>query len=130
MSPQQYQINSGRAERHVREGPQIVGYSKRAGTWIPEDTQSGELTGNGLSKQNQRDSQEAADWATSTWPKSNGLTANQIKTLDGSNTVDTDSLNAIGAPVSLEREEPRGFSSGVYKPRGPFIDGDNSERTN
>jgi len=92
-----------------------MGYSKKAGTWVPGDTTSGEVSVDGLKRQLQRDQEEVNTWAESTWPRSNSLTDAQIKVLDGKNAVDND-RNAIGAPTSLERDEPRGFSSDVYTP--------------
>jgi hypothetical protein len=93
-----------------------LGYSRKAGTWVPTDTQNGEVSVAELQRKMKRDQQEASDWATSTWPRSNSLSEAQIKVLDGKNAIDND-RNAIGAPTSQERDEPRGFSSGVYTPK-------------
>jgi len=93
-----------------------TGYSKKANTWIPKDRTSGEVSVSELQRKLQRDQQEASDWATSTWPRSNSLSEAQIKVLDGTNSVEKPGArNAIGAVVQLERDEPRGFSSGVVK---------------
>ncbi len=105
--------------------------SKTGGFYYVADVPDGEYKSSDLSKAIASDQSELNEKIVSEWPKSNSLTASQIKELDGTNAVeDTDKRDAIGALNSLHRDEPRGFSSGVYKPKGPFIDGDNSERSN
>jgi hypothetical protein len=116
----------------MSERGNTLGYSRKAGTWIPTDTQNGEVSVAELQRKMKRDQQEASDWATSTWDRPNTLNAKQIAVLDGKNTVAKEGdFNAIGQNVAIESgDDPRGFESGVYKPKGPFIDGDNSPKSN
>ena len=89
-----------------------MGYNKKAGTWVPVDRKNGEVSVNQLQRKMEADQADVNEWAQSTWDRPNTLSANQIETLDGKNTVAKDGqFNAIGAPVALESgEEPKGFS--------------------